>query len=283
MFELIKLLGREITPELKLALKYMALFGAGYFVFITIYSIFFYIYVAKQQTQFIDHILWWLKLSGVWYVFAPLLLYKLTSWRLSKLFLQKTLVLCLFLVNSAAALQLAYDYQYYQSELIEQFILFLPKQIGICAVVVLYWYLFVYQRLANGKTNDDRENINNLMVSSNRSLQLEFKGRPVTLYLEDIAFIQSAGNYVEITTEQGTFLKRTSIKQMLDELSSDFCQCHRSYIVNLKKVVALQSLPSGAAILTLTRGNEIPLSKRSKAHVKRQLKKVSVMELETVS
>ncbi|NTS76331.1 LytTR family transcriptional regulator [Catenovulum sp. SM1970] len=255
------------------AIKLMAGFGLAYLVFIAIYSIFYFHFVAKQQTQFIDHILWWLKLSGVWFVFAPITLYCLTLHAKQGAMKRYFLLLGIPMILTAVILQLLFDYSYLKSDLTGYFVLFLPRQAGIFAAVCTYWYLFIFQKQQTDTelpTTADKPASSTEQVRA-ETIELEHLGRPYRLQLDTVWLIKSAGNYVEIESTEGQFLKRTTLKQMQLELPAHFYKCHRSYIINLHQVKAVQNQTSGHAIAILKNGEQVNISKRCKNTVKKQL------------
>ncbi|WP_158522362.1 LytR/AlgR family response regulator transcription factor [Paraphotobacterium marinum] len=54
--------------------------------------------------------------------------------------------------------------------------------------------------------------------------------------LEDIIVIEADGNYLNILTDEDSYLARSSSKEMLSSLPSYFLRIHRSTIINLNKV-----------------------------------------------
>lgn len=58
----------------------------------------------------------------------------------------------------------------------------------------------------------------------------------VKLPEEKINYIESDGNYLLFYTDNKTYKVRSTIKNILSELSIDFIQTHRAYIVNKNKI-----------------------------------------------
>lgn len=57
------------------------------------------------------------------------------------------------------------------------------------------------------------------------------------IHLKDICYIKSDHVYVEINCEESKFLCRYTLTEMLAKIDhSDFIQCHRSYIINTRKI-----------------------------------------------
>lgn len=82
------------------------------------------------------------------------------------------------------------------------------------------------------------------------------------LLLEDILYIESMLNYVNIVTTQGKFIVYSSLKQMEDSLPSDkFLRVHKSYLVATGAVTTIEQHH------LLVNGFRIPLSRSNKTAV----------------
>ncbi len=54
---------------------------------------------------------------------------------------------------------------------------------------------------------------------------------------DEILYIKSAGNYIDIVTQNKTYTSRQSLDNILQQLSQElFCKIHRSYVVNKTKI-----------------------------------------------
>ncbi|MCJ7934614.1 MAG: LytTR family DNA-binding domain-containing protein [Chryseobacterium sp.] len=63
--------------------------------------------------------------------------------------------------------------------------------------------------------------------------------RYLRLHVEEVLYIESARDYVKIFTTEGTVISKYKISDLEKELSGKgFLRIHRSFLVNLKKVVA---------------------------------------------
>jgi len=63
----------------------------------------------------------------------------------------------------------------------------------------------------------------------------------VKVYLTEILFIESLKDYIKIATTVGDFMILKSITAIQDELPSDqFLRVHRSFIVSIEKIKALE-------------------------------------------
>ena len=92
------------------------------------------------------------------------------------------------------------------------------------------------------------------------------------LKVDDILFIKSDGNYIEVHTSAGKHLLRSSIKRVLeDHPGTSLRRCHKSYIINLSKVKTIQGNSKGYEILLEGAEFPIPLSRNLGKEFKEEL------------
>ena len=97
-------------------------------------------------------------------------------------------------------------------------------------------------------------------------IQQQGKYRPVAF--ENIDFLESSGNYVMIHTDQNRYLIRKSLSMMIELLpANSFVQCHRSYIVNLRRIDSVSPKSHGDCNIHLKSGMTIPLSRKYRDHL----------------
>ncbi|MEM9324601.1 MAG: LytTR family DNA-binding domain-containing protein [Bacteroidota bacterium] len=66
-------------------------------------------------------------------------------------------------------------------------------------------------------------------------------GRYIRLDFEDILYIESLGDYVTFITNSGKHIVHSTLKNIDEKIKSeDFLKVHRSYIVNLTKIVDIE-------------------------------------------
>lgn len=81
------------------------------------------------------------------------------------------------------------------------------------------------------------------------------------ILVPDIVYIQSDGDYVQIVTDQNRFLKEETMKYFEAGLpSSQFVRVHRSYIVNVEKILRIEMYEKQNQMLTLKNGDKIRAS-----------------------
>jgi DNA-binding LytR/AlgR family response regulator len=80
--------------------------------------------------------------------------------------------------------------------------------------------------------------------------------------VEQVAYFQAVDRYVNVVTEEGSSLIRQSLKDLLPQLNPDqFCQIHRSTIVNMDCVASAIRDEFGRLMLTLhTRPEQLRVS-----------------------
>ena len=93
-------------------------------------------------------------------------------------------------------------------------------------------------------------------------IALERNKKIFFLPVSSISHIQGAGDYVEIHTDEGEFLKRESLTNMVQTLDPDlFQRVHRSAIVNLRAIQEMEPKGKGDFTLLLKSGKKIAASR----------------------
>jgi tetratricopeptide (TPR) repeat protein len=82
------------------------------------------------------------------------------------------------------------------------------------------------------------------------------------VYLKELKYIKSNGNYLEFVTDSKTIIDRNKIKAILEELPPNFVKVHRSYIINKNYVSAVNR----SNVILQTNIN-IPLSRTFKSNL----------------
>jgi two-component system LytT family response regulator len=90
-------------------------------------------------------------------------------------------------------------------------------------------------------------------------------GKTTWVKEEDIEWIDAAGDYMCVHALGETHIMRKTMKQLEQELVSDFLQrIHRSTIVNIRHIREMQSHINGEYFLTLKGGHTVKLSRTYK-------------------
>lgn len=105
-----------------------------------------------------------------------------------------------------------------------------------------------------------------------RQLNVRSVGRIDVVQLAEVMVIEAAGNYVELHLAQRRVLHRVPIGTLERHLDpAVFVRVHRSVLVRRDQIVALRSGAAEAPTLTLRYGNEVPVSERHLAKVRKLL------------
>lgn len=99
-----------------------------------------------------------------------------------------------------------------------------------------------------------------------RIIYIKDRNIRVKLTIDDICFVKSDGNYLEIKLENKTYVVRNKLSEFLKQLpSNEFFQCHRRYIINIKKIDLL-----GKDFITILKFN-IPTSIKYRISIEKSL------------
>lgn len=81
------------------------------------------------------------------------------------------------------------------------------------------------------------------------------------IYIEEIVYFQSEGDYVRIITDTGKYLKEETMKYFQIHLSEkQFVRVHRSYLVNISKILRIELYEKQYQQLTLNNGDKLRIS-----------------------
>ena len=102
-----------------------------------------------------------------------------------------------------------------------------------------------------------------------RQLHVRSVGRIDVVQLEEVMWIEAAGNYVELHLAQRRVLHRVPIGSLERHLDpGTFVRVHRSALVRMDQVTALRTGADGGAAVTLRCGSAVPVSERYLARVR---------------
>ncbi|MCC6370409.1 MAG: LytTR family transcriptional regulator DNA-binding domain-containing protein [Bacteroidia bacterium] len=116
--------------------------------------------------------------------------------------------------------------------------------------------------LAGGSTHTEERN--RIVVKNNSEISI--------VPVEDVNYIEAYDDYVKIFTDVSYFLKKKTMNHYEEVLDKDkFFRTHRSYIINLKQLTAIEPLEKNSYIVLLKSGKKIPLSRTGYARLKQKL------------
>ncbi|HUP89250.1 MAG TPA: LytTR family DNA-binding domain-containing protein [Longimicrobiales bacterium] len=96
------------------------------------------------------------------------------------------------------------------------------------------------------------------------------RDRHYLVKVDDIDWIESAGNYARLHTTKGAFLLRTTLKDLERSLDpGKFGRVHRGAIVNLDRVAEIRHESFGDYSILLSSGQRLRLSRHYKRNIMR--------------
>ena len=102
-------------------------------------------------------------------------------------------------------------------------------------------------------------------TSYKNKLIVKHKSKSIFIHVGDIECIEGYDNYTKIYTKEGYKVANYTLKYLESDLNPEvFTRIHKSYIVNIKKVKAIEPFTHGEYILYLESGKEIKLSRSYK-------------------
>lgn len=97
-------------------------------------------------------------------------------------------------------------------------------------------------------------------------------GKEFIVKVEDIEWLESSGNYVNLHIKGRIYPTRTTLNGLITQISEKgFCRIHRSHGINLDEVDSISPQPSGDSEITLKNGKILNLSRSYKDEFRARL------------
>lgn len=113
---------------------------------------------------------------------------------------------------------------------------------------------------AVGKAMGNHERLNTIALASKATeLYVRSDGRLTRIPYDSILYFENVGDYIKVITEKGNHIIYGALKSLADRLSHPrFLKVHRSYIVNLDRVVDIEdnSIVIDKKIIPISRGHK---------------------------
>jgi hypothetical protein len=140
----------------------------------------------------------------------------------------------------------------------------------ISLLVVIKGYGFIVSRL-QGEASPIAVGEENITQRFDRLLVKKL-GKEFIVKVEDIEWLESSGNYVNLHSKGRIYPTRTTLTQLISQIEEQgFCRIHRSYAVNLNNIDSITPLSSGDSAVKLNNGKILNLSRRYKDAFKSKL------------
>lgn len=100
---------------------------------------------------------------------------------------------------------------------------------------------------------------------SGNDLYVNINRRLIKIDIPSIYLVEAKGDYIQIKTEEKSYIVHSSLKKIEDKLPLNlFLKVHRSYIINIKKIVNIKdnSVLIKKEVIPVSRSNKPELMKR---------------------
>ena len=99
-------------------------------------------------------------------------------------------------------------------------------------------------------------------LAGNRKLAIKDNDSTVLVCIDDIDWIDAAGDYMCVHVEGQTHIMRSTLKSLMERLDPEkFKRIHRSTVVNLDRIIKATPLQKGEYILDLDCGEKLKVSR----------------------
>lgn len=128
-------------------------------------------------------------------------------------------------------------------------------------------------RAADGIALDER-------AGADEPARLAIKDGQSTLLVEFAAidWIDAAGDYMCVHAAGDTHILRSTMKDLESRMPSFFARIHRSTIVNLDRIVAIETLPKGESMLRLRDGTSLKVSRNFNERLKGMVRRSTLSQ-----
>jgi len=109
---------------------------------------------------------------------------------------------------------------------------------------------------------------NKILINDNKTT--------LNIDVNEVVFIKSEGNYVEVFEKDKKYLIRTTLKKIIEQNKQpEFIRCHKSYIVNLNKIKRITGNSKGYKLFLTGYKEPIPASPKTGNKIKEKLTSLS--------
>ena len=139
-------------------------------------------------------------------------------------------------------------------------------------LAIIYLYRFVLRRLQGEAEflSEGREEAEPVAVTDR--FLIKKLGREFLVRVQDIDWIQSSGNYVNLCVGTRVYPLRETMAGISDRLAQQgFQRVHRSAIVNLDRVVEIVPFETGEGEARLASDVRVPVSRRNRTELRNKL------------
>ncbi len=121
------------------------------------------------------------------------------------------------------------------------------------------------EKAKNFRLDATKETSTNLDESSDKELYINIDRRLIKLEMASIYLIEAKGDYINVKTEDKNYIVHSTLKKIEQKLpNSLFLKVHRSYIINVKKIIDIEdnSILIKKDVVPISRSNRAELMER---------------------
>ena len=136
-------------------------------------------------------------------------------------------------------------------------------------LAVIYLYRFTLRRVQGeaGYLSEGKEGVSTTEITDR--FLIKKLGREFLVRVDDIDWIESSGNYVNLHVGRRVYPLRETMAGISERLKAQgFQRVHRSAVVNLERVTEIVPFDSGDGELRLTTDATVPVSRRYKPELR---------------
>ena len=138
-------------------------------------------------------------------------------------------------------------------------------------IIIIYSFRFVTSRMI-GEAQIITDGVNSSKPQKLERLIVKKLGEEFIIKVEDIEWLESSGNYVNLHIKNRIYPTRSTLSHFIELISEQgFFRIHRSYGVNLKFVKSIKPLTTGDCEIKLESGEVLSLSRRYRDELKANL------------
>lgn len=241
----------------------------AYFLLYNLYCFFWRHYIGGAQYDFFDSQIFWVKEWGVVLLLSGLALALNVRWQRS---ITATYVIAAFIAVylMSSVSRVLIDYDFFGGNWGASLVGMAPKYLLAASLVCAGLWMTARPVPEHPRPSPAADAVE-------PTLDVEYRGLSRPLPLAEIDFVKAAGNYVEIHARGKCYIKRSTVKQLIESLPQHhFMRVHRSFIVNLERVAQFCNTDTGAACLLLGGEEKVTVSKAYKDSVKARLSRMSI-------
>lgn len=142
-------------------------------------------------------------------------------------------------------------------------------------IIFIQGYNFIISRLqgeASPVAQSEDESENDSESSNMNRLLVKKLGKEFIIKIDDVEWLESAGNYVNLHIKGRIYPLRTTLTNLITKITDKgFSRIHRSHAINLDYVESITPLNSGDSEVKLINGKILSLSRRYKERFKERL------------